>query len=351
MSYEPCQNPNCNSFGKSHPNCRCHGSFAGGGQVKHFCSSENSHDPKCEYYADGGAVDSMAIDDGGHSVLGNLLHGGFQHIRKLQRQASFEKYHLHSSKGHKKLSMKFHGLFNNSKIDHEDSSKDEDEIDQYISNGGLDKDLDNERFSGQHNYAEGGEVKHESGVHLNHPIEVMQPAQAMHLGLVKGRVSNYLNALKPKAHQPKLLFDHEPDHTQQSKEYKRALKIAANPSYIVKEIEKGKLEPEHLKHLNSMYPEVGAELQKKAVEKIIESKMDGKKVPYKIRQSLSLLLGVPLNSEMTPQRIMAAQATFQSGAVQPLPQTAAGGKTASLSKTAQSYLTADEAAASRQQKQ
>lgn len=351
MSYEPCHNPNCKSFGKPHPNCRCHGSFAGGGKVENFCSSDNSHEPGCQYFSDGGDVSHTTIDDGGYSVLGNVLHGGFQHLRRLQKQSSFEKYHSHSSKGHKKLSMKFHGLFNKSKIDHEDSSKDEDAIHQWLSNGGLDKDLDNDKHAGQHNYAEGGEVQHESDVHLNHPVEVMQPAQSIHLGLIKGRVSNYLNALKPKAHQPKLAFDAEPDHHQQNKEYKRALKIAANPTHIVKEIEQGKLEKEDLFHLNNLYPEVSAELQKKATEKIIESQLDGKKVPYKIRQSLSLLLGVPLGSEMTPMGIMAAQATFQSGAVQPMAQTAAGSRTASLEDVAQSYLTADEASASRQQKQ
>ncbi len=55
MSYLPCQNPNCKSYGQPHPNCKCHGGFAEGGDVS-FCSSANNHEAGCEYFKDGGDV-------------------------------------------------------------------------------------------------------------------------------------------------------------------------------------------------------------------------------------------------------------------------------------------------------
>ena len=54
-SQQPCQNPNCRSYGRVHPNCRCHGGFAEGGLTS-FCAEARGHDAKCEYFADGGDV-------------------------------------------------------------------------------------------------------------------------------------------------------------------------------------------------------------------------------------------------------------------------------------------------------
>ena len=49
MNYAPCENPSCKSFGKSHPNCRCHAQLAEGGEVNHFCSDNRLHGKDCEY--------------------------------------------------------------------------------------------------------------------------------------------------------------------------------------------------------------------------------------------------------------------------------------------------------------
>lgn len=53
MSVLPCENPSCRSYGQPHPNCRCHGGLAEGGDVA-FCSTDRKHDDSCEYFADGG---------------------------------------------------------------------------------------------------------------------------------------------------------------------------------------------------------------------------------------------------------------------------------------------------------
>lgn len=60
--YLPCLNPQCKSYGKSHPNCLCYGGkqgnqLAGGGEVEQYCSKDRPHLEGCEYYADGGGVD------------------------------------------------------------------------------------------------------------------------------------------------------------------------------------------------------------------------------------------------------------------------------------------------------
>lgn len=55
MAQWPCSNPNCASHGKPHPNCRCAAPMAQGGEAN-FCSTNQAHEPGCEYYAGGGEV-------------------------------------------------------------------------------------------------------------------------------------------------------------------------------------------------------------------------------------------------------------------------------------------------------
>ncbi len=52
----PCKNRACKSHGRPHPNCRCYGDMAAGGEVSQFCSEDRKHQADCEYFADGGDV-------------------------------------------------------------------------------------------------------------------------------------------------------------------------------------------------------------------------------------------------------------------------------------------------------
>lgn len=117
MAYLPCQNPNCRSKGKAHPNCHCydhiHGNeknaitrkdpsvqfpgttrgmtrrkkrgggykyLARGGEVAsdNYCDNGASHHPGCPYFAGGGAVEiphEIHDHSASHSGLLGLLSG------------------------------------------------------------------------------------------------------------------------------------------------------------------------------------------------------------------------------------------------------------------------------------
>lgn len=77
----PCINSSCKSYGKSHPNCRCYGGkmqqvynpkYAKGGEVedKNFCDANREHFEDCEYYKDGGDVEtpSEKLDEAAQDV-------------------------------------------------------------------------------------------------------------------------------------------------------------------------------------------------------------------------------------------------------------------------------------------
>jgi hypothetical protein len=168
-----------------------------------------------------------------------------------------------------------------------------------------------------------------------------------------------LNSLKPHDNIPKLAFDYDHDQTEANKSYERAIHIAAHPLSVLEEAKRGTIEPEHVVHLASMYPELKNAIDQKLTEHITEAQLAGKKPPYKTRQGISDVLGIPLSSEMTAENIRAAQATFQSQT----PQSSSAGtegtqskkpktkRKSSLSKSDQSFLTGPQALVGRSQRQ
>lgn len=350
----PCKNPNCKSEGTPHPNCQCYpGRMAKGGEVTPFCSEGRAHESGCQYYAEGGEVAAPQVDPS-HAIAGYMAHQGFHGLLKMPFDKSenpMEKYEKAVQKGHKTIKDSSQALFNNEKLDKVNRDKEKEGISKWLEDGGIDQEMSNELHSGQFNLAEGGEVKKPPSI-LNHPINQVSPDQGAMLGLARGRIGNYLNGLRPKKHAPRKAFDEEPDQTQQKKTYEKAIHMAAHPLDILHKIKDGSVSPDDMAHFNSMHPELNDVLQKQMTKDILKAQLEDKKPHYKVRQGLSLMMGTPLSSEMTPQNIMAAQATF----LNKQPQSQEGGepqkkKKASLDKASQSLMTGNQSLVGRSQKQ
>lgn len=352
----PCKNSACKSHGRPHPNCQCYpGRFAEGGKVDHHCSEMREHKKNCSYYAEGGNVEAP---DHQHDVSCYLSHGAHSilDLQDVHPEKALDHYHGAIRKGHKNLESEIESVFSEGKYVDQDHSKFIKRIDEWLEKGGIDHNIQEEIYAqnSPQNFAEGGKVgKNErEGILNNHPITEFYPEQNLMLQTAKGRISGYLNGLRPQKNQPKLAFDLDPDTKQQKKSYDRALGIAVHPMSILRKIKKGVLDKEDLTHFQSMYPELGEKLNQKLVERITKDQLNGKKPKYKVRQSMSLFLGVPLNAEMLPQNIAAAQSVFKTPTAQPQQNgPAPQKKTSALTKSSQAYLTANSAAASRQQKQ
>lgn len=237
-------------------------------------------------------------------------------------------------------------------IDTLQSDKKRAEIEDYLENGGVGQDVKDAMMpDAASNFAEGGEVEPLHSEKQN-GIATHFPAQNMLMNAAKARASNYLNSLRPAKIHPKLAFDEAPDTRQQEKTYKKAIGVAAAPLSILGKIGDGTIEPEHIKHLNAMYPEVTGLIQKKLTDKIVDAQLKGEKPSYKVRQGLSMLLGTPLSGEMKPENIQAAQAVFaQNKSRQPQEAPAQSKKsTSSLSSSDKQFLTSDQARQERQQR-
>lgn len=190
------------------------------------------------------------------------------------------------------------------------SYKDKDKLKKYIEEGGVDQQLQNQ-LQGQDTsagaapqFAKGGHVEPVSNE--VDPISTHFPEQASLLSTAKGRISGYLNSKRPLPAN-KLAFDKEHKDPIKEKTYDRALDIALQPLSVLHHIKEGTLQVEHMQHLIQMYPELHSHLSKKITEQIVKSQMAEEKPAYKTRIGLSLFLGAPLDSTMTPASIQAAQ--------------------------------------------
>lgn len=137
---------------------------------------------------------------------------------------------------------------------------------------------------------------------------------------------NYLNSLRPSPSKQSPL-DAEPLIPKAQKTaYDRALTIAEQPLSVLPKVKDGSITPQDLQHLNTLYPGLLNHLKQTVSSEMANHLSDGGKIPYKTRMGLSLLLGQPLDSTLTPQGIQAAQATFQQNAspTQPAPQARGG---------------------------
>lgn len=241
------------------------------------------------------------------------------------------------------------------------NQRDLDRLREYIDNGGIDANVEEEasQLQAVPGFAEGGEIKvapkRARGLH-DEAIAATFPEQNALIQSARTRISQYLMMQKPQKLTPQLPYDRAPDNKQADKEYTRALEVALAPAAVLKHVKDGTVLPDHIRHLQSMYPELTEHMRKKVTERVVKDQLEGKKPSRRIRQGLSLFLGSPLSSEFTPGAIQAAQSAFalkrQDQTTPPQQGQSRGSKrsTRSLSKSDRAYLTDDQAREARQQK-
>lgn len=123
----------------------------------------------------------------------------------------------------------------------------------------------------------------------------------------------YLNAIKPKQSQGGPLDTKREPSAAEKYQYNKALDIAQKPLSILKNIKDGSLTLQDVTTLRTIYPSLYNTLSQRLTDEIIEASRKEILIPYKTRMSMSLFLGQPLDSTMTPSGIMASQMVSQSG--------------------------------------
>lgn len=121
---------------------------------------------------------------------------------------------------------------------------------------------------------------------------------------------NYLNSQKPKPIKPGPLDKEIMPTKAQKAAYQRTLMIAEQPLTVIQHIKDGTIQYKDIQDLQALYPDFYKGLRGKVYAAMIDHVSKDEKIPYRTRMGVSLFLGTPIDSTMTPQAIMAAQGTF-----------------------------------------
>ncbi len=133
------------------------------------------------------------------------------------------------------------------------------------------------------------------------------PAYSTAMAASAARVVNYLSSLKPQtAPVNPLDGKRTPSPTEKAK-YDRALDIAQQPMVVLSHLKDSRLTPDDINALKTMYPSLYNNLTQKLTAGVVEAVQKDKPIPYGVRQGLSLFLGQPMDSTLTPQSILRAQ--------------------------------------------
>lgn len=178
-------------------------------------------------------------------------------------------------------------------------------------------------------------------------LEHYMPGHAAETMSLMGRSAQYLNSIKPKAIQANPMDTKQEPTEGQMNEYRRQLSIAEQPLQIMQHIKDGSLQARDIATLSNVAPAMRDQMIKKLSQQIADYQSEGGQIPYRVKQSLSLFMGTPLDSTMTPAGIQAAQSAFIPKQAPQAPGGKAKGSPSKMStKGASQYKTADQSAES-----
>lgn len=157
----------------------------------------------------------------------------------------------------------------------------------------------------------------------------------------------YLNSLKPRAQKNSPLDEPTKPNAEAMARYNRALDIANNPISLLQDVKNGTIQATDMIDLKTLYPQLYSEISQRIINDMTNHSADAGSIPYKTRLGISLFLGTPLDSTMTPLSIMAAQSAFiKPTGQQGQQQNKAKRGTSTLGKSNNNYKTTSQAAES-----
>lgn len=375
MSDRPCLNPNCSSQGRPHPHCHCY--MAKGGTV---CDLKMPHKPGCEYYADGGEVEAapqpahpaVALGHSAiqHGLLGLLTDVGNESLAEPDKhKKKFEKVRSHMSmndpdgainelhgsplaggasrnalepiahrlapaavtrephpaafrasvdylnsaiRGHNALDSHMNTFFDPQKVS-----------DQIKPDEKSRKSLDEFLLEAREN----PNTLLDVGGSLGHYL----PEHAAQLGATAAMATEYLNSLRPtKTQNGPLDTPTQPDQNAEAN-FHRQLDLAQNPMLVLQRVRNGMLLPKDVKTVQTLYPALYKSMTEKMTEAIVDAQAKKKTIPYRQRVAMSMFLGQPMDSTMSPSSM---QAIIQSQAQQQIQNQSSGQKKSQSKPTA-----------------
>jgi len=155
--------------------------------------------------------------------------------------------------------------------------------------------------------------------HLQRPADHLahyMPDHATAVTQTVTQATQYLNSIRPTQTKKSPLDLTPPVNAMAEQSYKRAMAFAQQPLMLAEYLRQGTITAQDVAHVKAMYPEFYQRFTEHIVNQLSDHISKGKTVPYSMRAGLSLMLGQPVDSSMTPEAIQANQAAFQTHAAQ-----------------------------------
>lgn len=139
----------------------------------------------------------------------------------------------------------------------------------------------------------------------NNPGIPQEYAQAF--GQISASALQYLSSLKPKEDRMSP-FDSKPVVNKVDEDkYNRAIDIAEQPYSILEHIKNGTIIPQDVATIHNIYPKLYDMIAERLTGEMMEQVSKDKSIPYKTMIGISLFIGKPMDSTMTPMAIQANQ--------------------------------------------
>jgi hypothetical protein len=131
------------------------------------------------------------------------------------------------------------------------------------------------------------------------------PEHAAELGAFASRATEYLNSIRPKETQLNPLDKPIAPDANSMHRYRRQVDLAENPALVLQHVKDGTLMPSDVRTVQFLYPQLYKSMQDKAAQALIDARTQKKEIPYQQQISLGMLLGQPLNGSTTPAGMQA----------------------------------------------
>lgn len=163
------------------------------------------------------------------------------------------------------------------------------------------------------------------------------PAHAAGLTAAINSTVNLINSARPQEIPHLPLDKNHPITAIDKQKFYDHLTIAYQPLSVLSKIKDGTLRPTDVSMLKALHPDYYGKMVQEITNEFANDQEAAMKVPYKVKQSLSLFVGQPLVSSLTPASIQAAQPQPTRPNPPPGPKTKRG--TSTLGKSNKQYMT------------
>lgn len=155
------------------------------------------------------------------------------------------------------------------------------------------------------------QLQPEKMLELSDSVSDYTPEQGKRVAELSMNAVNYLANLRPAPSKLGPLNKELPPGPLEMASYHRTLDMVNQPLLILSDVKSGRVRVQDLKALTTIYPSLYNKLAQNMTNELIDVVSKGEEIPYQTRLGLSLFLGQPMDSTMTPQSIQAIQAGLQ----------------------------------------